>query len=63
MAVKDGNIRLSITMKKDNADALDYMSKSMSITKASILNLALYDFIKKNFPEIKVDGEYTIKKI
>ena len=53
MAVKNGNVRLAITMKKINADAVEYISKSMGITKASVINLALYDYVQRNFPQIK----------
>jgi len=57
MAVAKGNTRITITMSNRNAQTLDEISQSLGITKASVISLALHDFIKKNFPEIPVSNE------
>jgi len=62
MAVRKDNVRLAVTMKKINADAVDYISRIMGITRASVINLALYDYIQKNFPQIRLEGSYVSKE-
>ena len=64
MPVGKDTARLTISMSKRNAATLEEISESLGISKASVINLALHDFIKKNFPEIKVcDSKYTIYNI
>jgi predicted DNA-binding protein len=54
MPISEKNQRVTITMKKENVKALEYMSLRLGVTKASVINIALHEFINKNFPEIKL---------
>ena len=49
-------------MKKENLEALSYMSEKLGVTRGSVINLALFEFAKKNFPEIILEGDFSVYK-
>ena len=57
MPISKDNVRVALTIRKKQYEALEIVSKKMGIPKTAVINFALYDFVTTKFPEVEYEEE------